>query len=479
MNKIFRTRSTLSLLTALWLLCGTFTSSCAAANGLPDITSVAKKAMPAVVFIQVKGKKPEMYMGRQNPGQGDYVDPFDYFSEDFFQRFFGAPRGAPRQPNGGESPIIGQGSGFIIDTNGHILTNNHVVRDSDSISVTLNDGREFPAKILGQDPNTDLALLKIEGKDLPYLQLDGVDDLEVGDWVIAIGNPLGLQASVTVGVVSAKGRNNLSIGDTLEDYIQTDAAINRGNSGGPLLSLKGKVVGINTAIATNTGGYMGIGFAIPSTMAENVVNQLLANGKVTRGFMGVILQKIDQELAFSFGLTRPLGALVAEVTKNSPAEKAELKQGDIIISYNGQQVENIGQLRNAISFMKPGSKVNLQIKRGKDTISKSVEIAPFPQKTEQAIAATSIIGISVGTALDDNKPGQPLEKGVQVIKVEPGSPAEMAGIRKGATIVSVNQIPVQTPEEFYSLIHESEGSGRVLLLVKQGNVMRYISLRMG
>ena len=308
-----------------------------------DFTQVAKDAIPAVVSIRVKGKQ-------NGSSNDDQQDPYEFFNDPFWQKFFGNSQKNQVE----QQPVVGQASGFIVSPDGYILTNGHVVKDMSEIIVVTNDGKEYPAKVIGADSNTDIALIKIDAKDLPYLKLANSDDLEVGQWVVAIGNPLGLQASLTAGVVSAKGRNNLDL-SRIEDYIQTDAAINRGNSGGPLLNLDSQVVGMNTAIVTNmaTGGYMGIGFAIPSNLLSAVMQDLKLDGTFKRGYMGVTLQQVDESLAQAFGLKTAEGALIADVSKDSPADKAGLKQGDIILKYNNNKIANIGALRNAIAIMKP------------------------------------------------------------------------------------------------------------------------------
>lgn len=433
-----------------------------------DFRAVAKKAIPAVVFIKVKsfGKKPE------NPS-----DPFNLFNDDLFQ-FFGMPRESER------SPQVGQASGFIVSEDGLILTNSHVVKEANEITVALNDGREFSGKVIGQDPNTDVALVKIDAKGLPFLTLGNSDLLEVGQWVIAIGNPLGLQASLTVGVVSAKGRNNLDI-VRIEDFIQTDAAINRGNSGGPLLNLNGEVIGINTAIVSNMGlgGYMGIGFAIPSNMAKNDMEQLLENGSISRGYIGVVLQQIDQDLAQALGLSKPEGALIAEVGAQSPAQQAGLQQGDVILKYNNTPVSSIASLRNAISLMKPGTQISLTIlKTDKSQKTIQVTIAAFPS-AELAVgeAQENKLGIEVQNVTSDMVKSLGLEQaeGVVITKVQPGSIAAWAGLKKGAVILSVNQQKVASVKEFYKFLKETPTAKPVLLLVKQGGSMRFISLKAG
>lgn len=333
-----------------------------AAQVSKDFTQAAKKAIPAVVSIKVEIKEEEQ------------KDTFD-LQEDFLKRFFGLPKN--EQPK----LEIGQGSGFLISQDGLILTNNHVVEIAKRITVQLNDEREFGAKIIGRDPSSDLAVIKIDANQLPFLKLGNSDDLEVGQWVIAIGNPMGLQATLTVGVVSAKGRANLDIA-RIEDFIQTDAAINRGNSGGPLLNLDAEVIGINTAIVSNAaGGYMGIGFAIPSNLAKTILEQILSKGAISRGFIGVDLQPIDNDPDSVFSLKKIEGALVADVSKNSPAEKGGVKQGDLILKINGKTVETPGTLRNTIALMTPGTMIHLTIKRGSDTKELAFQIGEIPTES--------------------------------------------------------------------------------------------------
>ena len=286
--------------------------------------NVVKKAKPAVVHIRV-----EKTTSSPLRGQGGE----DIFNHPFFDQFFGPQnRQRPDRPQRREHKQRGQGSGFIISKDGFILTNNHVIEDADVIKVSLSDDREFDARLIGSDPQSDVALLKIEDpENLPVIALGDSDALEVGEWVIAIGNPFGLSQTVTVGVVSAKGRSSVGI-NQYENFIQTDAAINPGNSGGPLINVHGEVVGINTALFSKTGGYMGIGFAIPINMARSIEDQLQKDGKVTRGWLGVVIQNVDKELAESFGLKEAGGILVSEVQKDSPASKAGIKQGDVIFA---------------------------------------------------------------------------------------------------------------------------------------------------
>jgi serine protease Do len=442
----------------------------AAASIDNDYTHIAKVAIPAVVWIKVKGTNKSAFGDESD-------DPFGFFNDDFFEQFFNRQRKGRLEPQ----PIIGQGSGFIVSPDGEILTNGHVVKDMSEIKVILNDGKEYDAKVIGIDTSTDIALIKIDAKDLPYLQLGNSDNLEVGQRVAAIGNPLGLQASMTTGIVSAKGRNNLDLSH-IEDYIQTDAAINRGNSGGPLLDMKAKVIGMNTAIVTNmaTGGYMGIGFAIPSNLLKAVMEDLKTSGSFQRGYLGVVLQQVDEDLAQAFNLNKAKGALIAEVNKDSPAEKGGLKQGDFILKYNNIDVTNIAALRNAIALMKPGTQVTLSLLRQGMPKDIKVEVGTFP--TSQPVAATvkeNKLGIEVENLTGDiaNKLGYSNDKGVVVNKVDGKGPGAWAGIKKGALILEVNQKKVSNVEEFNTALQATPEGKPVLFLIKQDNTTRYISFK--
>lgn len=429
-------------------------------------TAVAKKATPAVVYIKSEGKLEDDESESPSPS---YQDPF---GDDFFNRFFGAPnRKAPKQPQ------ASQGSGFIVSSDGHILTNAHVVKSASKITIVLHDGRERPATIIGYDSSTDIAVIKMEGEDYPYISLGNSDEMEIAEWVIAIGSPFQLQASVTVGVVSAKGRQNLRITD-FDDFIQTDAAINPGNSGGPLINLNSEVIGINTAIVSKSGGYLGIGFAIPSNMVKHIMKQIMDNGSVTRGFLGVSLQPLDQDMADAFGLERPEGALIAEVVKGSPAEKAGLRQGDIIVEFNGNPVKAIGSFRNEISLIKPGTKIKLKVNRNGKIISISAVLGSH----SNAIGESGFIqklGIEVEPLSPDmsKKLGySSIEQGVVITKVKPGSPAASAGIRPGFIVLAINHKQVANIEDFNKALAETKNN-RILILAKQGNMTRFYSLK--
>lgn len=447
-----------------------------------SFTEVAKQAIPSVVSIQVKipfdSKQRFFFRGKEYEQE---EDPFDFFNDEFFNYFFGGPRKGRGQTQ--KELQVGQGSGFIVSSDGYIITNGHIVSKAAEINVSLNNGREYKAKLIGADPNSDIAIIKIETEGLPYLKLGNSDDLEVGQWVMAIGNPLGLQASVTTGVVSAKGRNGLDLA-RIEDFIQTDAAINRGNSGGPLLDLNGEVIGMNTAIVTNmgSGGYMGIGFAIPSNLIEYIAKQLVESGSVIRGFIGVSLQQINQDLANAFGLDKIEGALIAEVTPNSPAEKAGLKQGDIIVEQEGKAVSQIGHLRNQIALKKPGSKIDLTVLREGKRVTLPITIGTYPDEEEKAISLITRedkLGIEVETLTPElaERLGLKENGGILVKKVIPGSPAAWAGIQKGTLILAVNRKQVKSSEEFEALLKEIDLKKPILLLIKKGGQVHFLSLK--
>ena len=449
--------------------------------------SVARTVSPSVVYIQSEGRVTGQQMhGFQSPfGEGGP------FNEDMLKRFFGDQFQLPQRPQP-EAPdsrrrAIGQGSGFIFKSKdglfsdkSYILTNNHVVAGADKIHVQLNDGREFDAEIVGTDPQSDVAVLMIKTGGLPALTLGNSSSLEVGEWVIAIGSPFGLSHSLTVGVVSAKGRTSLGIND-YEDFIQTDAAINPGNSGGPLVNLDGEVVGINTAILSRSGGYMGVGFAIPVDLARGIADQLMDSGEVVRGFLGIVIQDLTADLARSFGLDQKQGILVAQVTEDSPAAKAGLKQGDIIIAYKDKPVAKVGDFRNQISLTAPGSREQLTIIRDGERRDIAVTIGTLNKDNMVAKSSTQSadeLGLTVQTLTPQlaeqfkAKAGE----GVVVTEVRPGSIAASAGIQPGSVIVQVNRKAIKSAEDFKSEVRKSSASKRILLLVRKNNMQQFIAL---
>ncbi|NPA48755.1 MAG: DegQ family serine endoprotease [Thermodesulfobacteria bacterium] len=433
---------------------------------------VAKKAGPAVVFVQV-----EKVMVRRGPAMEPFPfgSPFDFFGEDFFERFFG--HRFPRKFR-----QMGAGSGFIISKDGYILTNNHVVANADKVKVKLADGREFEAKIVGTDPASDVAVLKIDAQNLSVLPLGDSDKIQVGEWVLAIGNPFGLTQTVTVGVISAKGRSGVGITD-YEDFIQTDAAINPGNSGGPLVNLRGEAIGMNTAIFTRSGGYMGIGFAIPINMVKIITEQLIKTGKVTRGWLGVVIQELNEDLAKSFGLERPEGALVTEVAEGSPAAKAGLKPGDIIVEYNGKPVKNVAELRTMVALTPPGTKVKMVvIRKGKRKVLE-VTIGTQPQSLALMTGQDEFLkklGLEVRPLTPElaEQFGYGVNEGVIITGVAPGSPAAMAGLKPGMLIEEVNHQKVRNMEEFARALAQSKKAGRILFLVRDRDFRRYVAIRL-
>jgi serine protease Do len=442
-------------------------------------SSVVKKAGPAVVYIGVE--KSVKGMGGMGRGQ----DPFGMFDDPFFQRFFG-PQFQHPKPRQRQFKQRGAGSGFIISSDGMILTNNHVVEDADTIKVRLSDKREFTAKVIGTDPQSDVALIQIDGNNLPTLPLGDSDELEVGEWVIAIGSPFELSQTVTVGVVSAKGRSRLGIND-YENFIQTDAAINPGNSGGPLLNIHGEAVGINTAIFSRSGGYMGIGFAIPVNMAKNIQKQLQQNGKVTRGWLGVVIQDVNEDLADSFNLDRAEGILVSEVSDGSPAKKAGLQQGDVIMALDGLPVADVTELRNRVAMTAPDTKVKFTIIRNGHEKTVMVRIGEQPSdfghvaKKEKHGKTSSLLdgmGLSLQeltTELADQfnySKGQ----GVLIAEVEPDSPAARVGLQPGQLIEEVNQIRVHSLSELKKALKKSKNPKQVLLRVRAGEFSQYVVL---
>ncbi len=433
-------------------------------------TEVAEKAVSAVVSVQVET------IVEVSSDYG-YHSPFD---DDFFDRFFGRKfrRSEPQ-----EHKQAGQGSGFIISADGYILTNNHVVENADKIKVILNDGREFnKAKVIGTDPESDVAVIKIDGEDLPTIELGDSDDLRIGEWVIAVGNPFGLSETVTVGIVSAKGRHVGITKGGYEDFIQTDAAINPGNSGGPLLNLDGKVIGINSAIFSRSGGYMGIGFAIPINMAKQVKDQLLETGKVTRGYIGIAMNPrgLTPELAKSFGLDNNTGVLIAEVLEDTPAEDAGLKSGDIILKMNGDDIESNVSFRNAVSFIKPGTKIKLTVLR--DDKEKVITVKVGSKADSVLAKGSSEIGQKFGLGVQEltkelaQKFGYRHGTGVIITEVIKSSSAEKAGIEPGMLILSVNRQEVNSVKEFNDVLKKSAKTKEAVLLVRYDSFAQYVVL---
>jgi serine protease Do len=380
------------------------------------------------------------------------------------------------------------GSGVIVSDDGYILTNNHVVEHADEVMVTLSDNRSFKAKIIGTDPKTDVAVIRINARGLPAIRWGDSDRLQVGEFVLAIGSPYGLNNTVTMGIISAVGRANVGITD-YEDFIQTDAAINPGNSGGPLVNIKGEMIGINTAIFSRSGGYQGIGFAVPCNMAHLVMNQLEKTGKVTRGWLGVTIQELTAELSSKFGADSASGALVGDVVKGGPAEKAGIRRGDIIIEYDGKKVKDVGNLRNMVAESAVGTTVPVTILRGGKEYGLKVMIAELPAEVAEAapaegrgdsdpegLAGLSVVELTkeIGRQLGLRKE----EKGVVVVRVESGSSSEEAGIRKGDVIQEIDKKKIGGVEEYRRILSGLNPNETVLLFVNRGGKKFYVVLRL-
>jgi serine protease Do len=437
-----------------------------------SFTEVSQRASPAVVFIEVERPTDTPH------GPHGFNNPFESFDEEFRERFF---RQRPEQRR--EFQPDGQGSGFLISPDGYILTNHHVVGEATRVRVSLQDGRTFTAKLIGTDPKSDVAVIKIEGTNFPVLRLGNSDALQVGEWVIAIGNPFGLTHTMTVGIVSAKGRSRLGISE-YEDFIQTDASINPGNSGGPLLNLQGEVIGINTAIASRSGGFMGIGFAIPITMVQHIQAQLIATGRVVRGYLGVHSQDVTQELAASLHLASTEGALVAEVPRGTPAAQAGMRPGDVIVAIDGRAIQNAGQLRNLVAMTAPRTRVAVDVLRQGKRQSLGVVLGELTDSDQVAVLPPTEVQQQLGVEVQDLTPdlahqlGYDAGSGVLVAYVDPRSPAAQAGLRRGMRILEVNHQPVSSRSEFLRALDQMGQTARLLLLVQHGQGTQFLALRL-
>jgi serine protease Do len=403
-------------------------------------------------------------------------DPFrDFFGEDFFDRFF--PR--PPVPEG-EFKTQSLGSGVIVDKRGYILTNNHVVADMDELKVRLSDKREFDAKIIGTDPQTDLAVVKIEGENLIPAKMGSSDEIKPGQWAIAVGNPFGLTSTVSVGVISAVGRSGVGIAQ-YENFIQTDAAINPGNSGGPLVNIRGEIIGINTAIFTRSGGYQGIGFAIPVNMAKAVLRDLIDKGKVTRGWLGVVIQDLDASLAKQFNVDVTEGVLISDVQDDSPAKEAGFERGDIVIEYDDRKIADVNELRHKVAQTEVGKKVKVKVLRGSKEKVLAVKIGEQPAD----LFATGPLpgGKDLGMTVQDltkelaGSLGYEGESGVVVSAIEQGSPADQADINEGDLIKEVNREKIANVKDFKQALSKSEKDKDILLLIRRGMHTRFVIIK--
>ena len=441
---------------------------------LPDFTDLVEKQGPAVVNISTTQASTRSPLAQQFPNVPE-DDPFF----EFFRRFMPNQPGGPR-----EFQAQSLGSGFVITTDGYILTNAHVVQSADEITVRLTDKREFKAKVIGSDRRTDVALIKIEAAGLPVVKFGDPARLRVGEWVVAIGSPFGFDNTVTAGIVSAKGRSLPQ--ENFVPFIQTDVAVNPGNSGGPLFNMRGEVVGINSQIYSRTGGFMGLSFAIPIDVANDIAQQLRTTGKITRGRIGVVIQPVTKELADGFGLPKPVGALVNSVEKGGPAEKAGIEAGDVIMRFDGKPIASSEDLPRIVGSTRPGAKVTAQVWRNKATRDVQVVVAELQEDAraqrgtrpgaKPPAAAPMVYGMSLSDLTDAQRKELKVEGGVFVGEVQ--GAAARAGMRKGDVILAVNNQDVKTVEQFNQLMGQFDKGRIVALLVRRGTNSLYVPFRL-
>lgn len=446
---------------------------------LPDFTGLVEAASPAVVNISTRQKVPQRAMaanGQQMPNLEGLPPQF----REFFERSI--PQ-QPRNPGGRQREAQSLGSGFIISADGYVLTNNHVVADADEIIVRLSDRSELEAKLIGADPRTDVALLKVEGKGLPILKLGKSDDLKVGEWVLAIGSPFGFDHSATAGIVSAKGRSLPN--ESYVPFIQTDVAINPGNSGGPLFNLDGEVVGINSQIFTRSGGFMGLSFAIPIDVAMDVATQLKSSGKVSRGWLGVVIQEVNKDLAESFGLEKPAGALVAQVLQDGPAAKGGLQVGDVILSLNGQPIVMSADLPHLVGALKAGDKAELDVVREGERKMLAMTVGALPDDDEELVASaapgegvsSNRLGVAVVELTAEQKKTLDVTSGVLVKDVQDG-PAALMGVRPGDVITHLNNQAIDTSKTFAAIAKALPKDRSVSMRVLRGGRASFITFKL-
>ena len=437
---------------------------------MPDFSTITQRDGPAVVNISVTGTTKTSFDGAAD------MDPDDPMAE-FFRRFGGqiGPRGRQQER---EVPTRGQGSGFIVSADGTILTNAHVVKDAKEVTVKLTDRREFRAKVLGADEKTDIAVLKIEAKDLPTVALGSTKDLKVGEWVLAIGSPFGFENTVTAGVVSAKGRSLPD--DSYVPFIQTDVAINPGNSGGPLLNARGEVVGINSQIYSRSGGYQGVSFAIPIDVAVQIKDQIVATGKASHARLGVAVQEVNQAFADSFKLDKPEGALVSNVEKGSPGEKAGLRSGDVIRAVDGQPIVSSGDLPAVIGQRKPGSQVTLEIWRQGAREQLTAKLGDAAEKGTTVASNDEAVGKGkLGLALRPLQPQEKREAAVEggLLIEDAAGPSALAGVQPGDVLLSINGTPASSAEQVRAVVAKSGKS--VALLIQRGTDRIFVPVNVG
>lgn len=442
---------------------------------LPDFTSLVEQASPAVVNISTRQK---LTAPNAIHGQLPDLEGLPPIFRDFIERSIPQlPRG--RQPQREAQSL---GSGFIISQDGYVLTNNHVVSGADEIFVRLSDRSEYKAKLVGADPRSDVALLKVSATDLPTLKMGDSNQLKVGEWVLAIGSPFGFDHSVTSGIVSAKGRSLPN--ESYVPFIQTDVAINPGNSGGPLLNLKGEVVGINSQIFTRSGGFMGLSFAIPIDVALNVSDQLKSSGKVNRGWLGVVIQEVNKDLAESFGLDKPSGALIAQIVENGPAAKGGLQVGDVILRANDRAINISSDLPHLVGNLRPGETLKLDVIRDGSRKSIDMKVGSLPDDDDELLASTSGIeqssnrlGVTVAELTDEQRKSLEVQGGV-VIKEVQGGPAMMIGLRPGDVITHLNNQMIDSNKQFTKIVKGLPKNRSVSMRVLRQGRASFITFRL-
>jgi serine protease Do len=465
----------------------------------PGYADLIERVMPAVVSVTAKRTAspervtgPREFGGPEGPRGGSDREMFERFMERFFGERGGMqPFQMPEMPQmpRGNAPMAAAGTGFIFDADGYVATNNHVIAGADEVVVTMYDGRELPAEVVGADRDTDLAVLKIDaGEDLPFVTFTESDSVRVGDPVIAIGNPFGLGSTVTAGIVSAQ--NRVIGAGRFDDFMQIDAPINHGNSGGPTFNLEGEVVGVNTAIQSPTGGNVGIGFAIPADLASKILVDLQDDGQVERGWLGVHIQGIDPDLAANLGLDAPKGALVAQVASGSPAADAGLEQGDVVLSYNGQAIDEVRDLTRMVADTGPGTDAEVVVWRDGEEVTLPVEIGQMMADQEVAAATsdeatddTPRLGMALAELTPDAKRSMELPddlEGAMVTDVEPGSPAAEKGLQRGDVIIEADRKKVTEPKTVSDAVREAveRGDETILLLVKREGQERFVAVRL-
>ena len=449
-----------------------FAGSACAQKGLPDFTRLVEENSGAVVNISTTKQQSAR---RGLPPNIQIPDmPQDGPFGDFLEKFFGQ---SPHQERFNSRSL---GSGFILSEDGYVVTNHHVVKDADEIIVKLSDRRELEAKVIGSDPRSDIALLKIQASDLPAVRLGSANDLKVGQWVLAIGSPFGFDHSVTSGIVSAKGRNLPN--ENYVPFIQTDVAINPGNSGGPLFNLDGQVVGINSQIYSRTGGFMGLSFAIPVEVAMDVIDQLKNNGYVSRGWLGVYIQEVTRELAESFGMEKPMGALVAKIMEDSPAQKSDINVGDVILSFNGREVPNSAALPPLVGSVRVGERVKLKVMRDGRLNTVKVTIGQLPDDDQQLLSdsmdklSEGILGLEVRALTKEEKQAMDLSHGLQILSVAEG-PAKAAGLRKGDVLQLINGDKVASVRQLKDVVKKLPKGKFASILVQRRQGPQFLALK--